>query len=145
MTSTVMKTCKTCHTSKVETEFDLNRGYRIGKCKVCGREDARKRSANYRANNYEKRKKQVRDANKRMGKKLYAISRRYQLAKKNRVPPWFEAAEVAAVYARAQQLGLTVDHVVPLQGLKVSGLHCLANLQLLTQSENSAKGNRYET
>ena len=40
--------------------------------------------------------------------------------------PWFE-----------------VDHVVPLNGKEVSGLHVVGNLQVVTRTENRAKGNRF--
>jgi hypothetical protein len=61
-----------------------------------------------------------------------------------RTPLWFEADKVAMVYAKAKEWGLAVDHVIPLRGKNVSGLHCWANLQLLHPSLNSSKGNKYE-
>lgn len=62
-------------------------------------------------------------------------------------PPWLTADELhqmRALYAEAKRRGLTVDHIHPLNGKKLSGLHVPWNLQLLTRAENSRKRNNFE-
>lgn len=60
-------------------------------------------------------------------------------------PSWFdmEKKRIEFLYTTAQLKELHVDHIVPLQNDIVCGLHCLANLQLLTPSDNIAKSNSF--
>ncbi|QXV79291.1 hypothetical protein bas20_0026 [Escherichia phage FritzHoffmann] len=59
-----------------------------------------------------------------------------------RVPAWSETEEIKEFYKNCPE-GYEVDHIIPLQGDLVSGLHVLANLQYLPMLENRSKGNRY--
>jgi hypothetical protein len=40
--------------------------------------------------------------------------------------------------------GMVVDHILPLQGKKISGFHILSNLQYLTPADNLRKGNSWD-
>ena len=61
----------------------------------------------------------------------------------NRTPPWADQVAIRAIYKEAKSRGLTVDHIIPLKGELVSGLHVQNNLQLLPASVNSSKGNKF--
>jgi hypothetical protein len=76
--------------------------------------------------------------------KSCATTARRKASKLQRTPPWTNKVAVAVVYAAADMRGLEVDHIVPLQGKRVSGLHTEANLQLLTKSANCSKGNHFD-
>lgn len=78
-----------------------------------------------------------------MGKVLATIHKR-NAVKLQAVPLWADLEKIKQIFIEASRLGLTVDHVIPLQGKLVCGLHVHNNLQLLTKSENSKKGNRYQ-
>jgi 5-methylcytosine-specific restriction endonuclease McrA len=74
---------------------------------------------------------------------------KYRASKLQRTPPWADMSAVAAFYTEAKRLeeltGIKfhVDHIVPLQGELVSGLHVESNLQLLTAHENQSKSNSF--
>lgn len=62
---------------------------------------------------------------------------------KQQTPIWADLEKIKAVYKEARHLGLTVDHIIPLRGEIVSGLHVHNNLQLMPASANSSKGNSF--
>lgn len=70
--------------------------------------------------------------------------------KSSRTPPWADLAKIRALHDEAQRLTLStgiahhVDHVLPLQGELVSGLHVETNMQIITGAENSRKKNHFE-
>lgn len=77
--------------------------------------------------------------------------RRKFLKKKNSVPVWFSTKDklyiswlysVQRVVKRTSNLKLHIDHIVPLNGKTVCGLHYFNNLRLITEKENMSKYNK---
>lgn len=84
--------------------------------------------------------------------KVRADTAKRRLSKMQRTPPWLDVvqnAEIEFTYeycAVLRSIGLNyhVDHIVPLQGKFVSGLHVPWNLQVIPAEENIQKANRFE-
>ena len=72
-----------------------------------------------------------------------ANSTKYKCAKLHRTPVWSDLEAIKEIYAKCPK-GHHVDHIIPLQGKLVSGLHIASNLQYLTPTENISKGNSFE-
>jgi hypothetical protein len=93
--------------------------------------------------------KQYRDSHKA---KYNALTRKRQATLLNATPKWLTASdhvEIERIYQNSRDIteetGIqhVVDHIYPLQGETVSGLHVPSNLQVMTHKANASKSNNY--
>ncbi len=84
---------------------------------------------------------------------INALNALRKVSQINRTPKWVDSEElwlIKEVYALATfrtkvtNIRWSVDHITPLQGELVSGLHTISNLQVIPAVINSAKRNRFE-
>ena len=59
-------------------------------------------------------------------------------------PSWADKSAIIAVYQKAKDTGMTVDHIVPLIHPKVCGLHVSWNLRVVPLADNLSKGNKFD-
>lgn len=160
------KACTKCGVVKPLTEFYRDRtkgdGYR-GQCKACDRPAAKK----YYDTNADELNRKCREsyyenhADRTAQQKEYrqtARGRAAHIAKANarraaklqRTPAWADMEAIKSLYeesARLQDLtGIEfhIDHVIPLQGELVSGLHVETNLQVIPAALNVRKSNKFK-
>lgn len=69
----------------------------------------------------------------------------YLASRKKRVrqatPKWADLNAIREFYFNCPE-GYHVDHIIPLNGKNISGLHCIENLQYLPAIENMRKSNK---
>ena len=61
------------------------------------------------------------------------------------IPKWVgkkELKQIKSIYNKRKK-GYHVDHVIPLQGINVCGLHVPSNLRIIKATTNLSKGNRF--
>lgn len=135
--------CVQCASERRERYRNDQREYARQHYKA-NRADYLKRAEEWKRNNPDLRREVANAYVKRYPAKALAAVRKRQAAKLQRTPAWADLKAIEAFYIACPE-GFQVDHVVPLRGRRVSGLHVLHNLQYLPKHENMAKGNRHES
>lgn len=115
-----LKYCTNCKLVKEISLFSANASKSSGLnniCKACYTETTRE---------YQREYQRTRDARQ-----------------DNQCPSWADISKIREIYKKCPK-GYHVDHIVPLKGVLVSGLHVENNLQYLTAEENIRKRNKFE-
>ena len=154
------KVCKNCKEEKPLNEFYQHSECKFGvmpKCKVCLRTLCRKSSQKYRDENPEKARAACRayksknreslrnywsTYKKANTKKVNSHNAAYRARKLRALPQWADLQAIQEFYEKCPE-GQHVDHVIPLKGKNVCGLHVLENLQYLSAEANLKKGNKF--
>jgi len=104
----------------------------------------------WRKNNPDKCKEYQKKCYENNKEKSFANSAKYRAKKRNAVPSWLDKEmqeQIECLFKIAKELtnktGIPheVDHIIPLQGESVSGLHVPWNLQVLSRFDNRSKKN----
>lgn len=106
----------------------------------------------WRARNPKKYAELTRITRKKNYARVLANKAKYRAVKQQRQPAWLSPVdlfEMQCIYlyrTALKQCGLDyeVDHILPLQGKTVSGLHVPENLQVIPARENRLKNNRVQ-
>lgn len=158
-----MKVCTDCLIAKSLDQFAARKASKDGlqyKCKQCVRQfnkqhyvDNREQIIQNVTKYWQQNKswlapklkhtyKMYRDANK--GRYAYHCRTR-QARLLQATPLWLtidQKKQMIDLYEEAKAKGMNVDHIIPLRGKTVCGLHVPWNLQLLNPSENFQKSNK---
>lgn len=141
-------TCKICARAYGSSHYAANRDSISAQHRAYHKDNkvriAERRHLHYLANKEEyKAKDKVyrRTPKGRATSNAKAAKRR--AAKITRTPAWADLEKIKAIYLACPE-GHHVDHIIPLQGKIVSGLHVEGNLQYLTATANLQKSNKFE-
>ena len=142
---------KFCCRDHKKKHFDMNRDYK--EYYWANRNARRKSALNSYHSNLDKSRQKQRDRQKTNPALFAAHTAKRRAAILCRTPKWLSKTDFANIrkfYSLADELSKAygfkwhVDHIIPLQGKYVSGLHVIDNLQVIPANMNLSKNNRFE-
>lgn len=148
----MLKTCSRCKKEMELSNFPPQSKTKDGldyRCKSC--------AAAYKQAWAERNRDKVKAAKDRWKKnnreKHLEQSKSNKMARAKRMPKWVDKDEIFMIHeayrlarARTEMHGFLwhVDHIIPLRGKNVCGLHVMANLQVIPAKDNLHKLNKFE-
>ena len=145
------KDAKFCSRNHKRMAYDAKRDFASEYKKNAKKLKARALAAYYL--DHEKNKERQRVYQKANPIKYAAAAAKHRAIKLQRTPAWLDedaswiidqAYELSALRTKLFGFSWHVDHVIPLQGKIVSGLHVPFNLQVIPGFNNISKNNKFE-
>jgi hypothetical protein len=134
--------CKSCKKNYME-EYVRSGKLKIAKKKYVASEKGKITINNYRKSDKNKQlQKEYRNSPSGKIACVYKLAK-YRAVQNKAMPKWVNGKALRLIYNNCPST-LEVDHIFPLQGEKVSGLHVPWNLQYLTREENAKKSNSFD-